>query len=80
MKSATQTIEDKVRTAIRKSNLSLGEVSRRSGVGRQNLARFMNKGVGITTKNVERLASAIECEVVLKRQTIAVPSGAATQL
>ena len=66
--------------------MTIGEISRATGIERPNISRFVNGKAGASIKSLERMAAAIGVAIVLKpgkeptETDMAVPSGTSKEL
>lgn len=55
-------VAEKLRLIMKRQNMTMGELAEASGQTRQNLSNKMTRG-NFTEKDIESLASALECSV-----------------
>ena len=60
------TIEEAVRKAVESSELSPSEISRRAGIARSQLSRFLSGERGLSVATVEQLAECLGLEITIK--------------
>jgi len=58
------TLTETLREKIRESGLTYGEVSRRSGIQREVISRFMNRRAGMGLGTLDRLVAAMDLQLV----------------
>ena len=57
-------VAEKLRLIMKRQNMTMGELAEASGQTRQNLSNKMTRG-NFTEKDIESLASALGCSVIL---------------